>query len=46
MRYPGPPAQRETGYSDVTQVSERVVVLSSGPTNLRFDRNMSSERPD
>lgn len=28
VRYPGLPAQRDTGYGDVTQVSERVVVLS------------------
>ncbi|SPB17795.1 hypothetical protein NOV72_04998 [Caballeronia novacaledonica] len=46
VRYPGPPAQRDNAYSEVKQVSERVVVLSSGPTNLRFDPYMSSERPD
>jgi hypothetical protein len=33
--YPGPAPEREDGYTDVTHVSERVVVLSSGPTNLR-----------
>jgi hypothetical protein len=47
VRYPGPPAQREdTGYTDVTQVPERVVVLSTGPTNLRFDPNMAGQLSD
>lgn len=41
--YPGPAAAREEGYSDVTHASTRVVVLSTGPTNLRFDPYVSSQ---
>lgn len=37
VRYPGPPDSRaETGYGDIVHVAESVVILSSGPTNLRF----------
>lgn len=46
VRYPGPAVERDTGYSDVTQLSERVVVLSTGPTNLRFDPHMSGQLSD
>lgn len=34
--YPGSPESREVGYRDVTYETVRVVVLSDGPTNLRF----------
>jgi hypothetical protein len=45
--YPGPAAEREDGYyTDVTHVSERVVVLSSGPTNLRYDPRVQFQRLD
>jgi hypothetical protein len=37
VRYPGPFGQREAGYVDVTHEVESVVVLSTGPTNLRFN---------
>jgi hypothetical protein len=43
--YPGPAAERD-GYTDVTHVSERVVVLSSGPTNLRYDPRVQFQRLD
>lgn len=36
VRYPDAPEPRPDGYCDVTFVEERVVVLSAGPTNLRF----------
>ncbi|MCA8082056.1 hypothetical protein [Burkholderia cepacia] len=36
VRYPGAPAARDDGYSDVTYSLENVVVLSPGSTNLRF----------
>ena len=36
VRYPDEPELREEGYANVVHVSERVVVLSAGPTNLRF----------
>jgi hypothetical protein len=35
--YPGTPEPRADRYSDVVCESERVVVLSDGPTNLRFE---------
>jgi hypothetical protein len=35
VRYPGPAAQREPGYKQEFH-SGRVVILSTGPTNLRF----------
>ena len=36
VRYPGPAAQREVGYTDVKHETERVVLVSTGPTNLRY----------
>jgi hypothetical protein len=35
--YPGMPEVRDEGYRDVVYKSERVIVLSAGPTNLRFE---------
>ncbi|NPT58119.1 hypothetical protein [Paraburkholderia elongata] len=35
-RYPGNPCERESGYSGIVTSAERVVVLSAGPTNLRY----------
>jgi hypothetical protein len=35
-RYPGSPAERDESYIDVSCANEMVVVLSSGPTNLRY----------
>lgn len=35
-RYPGKPCERESGYADIVTSAERVVVLSAGPTNLRY----------
>ncbi|WP_076882798.1 BPSL0761 family protein [Burkholderia pseudomallei] len=34
--YPGEPEPRDVGYHDVTYETVRVIVLSDGPTNLRF----------
>ena len=34
--YPGSPAERDDSYKDVSFANEMVVVLSSGPTNLRY----------
>jgi hypothetical protein len=36
--YPGPPVTPDERCSDVVQAVERVIVLSPGPTNLRFYR--------
>ncbi len=36
VRYPDEPELREEGYANVVYVSERMVVLSAGPTNHRF----------
>lgn len=37
VRYPGAPEPRaDDAYKDVVYETERVVVLSDGPTNLRF----------
>jgi alkylated DNA repair dioxygenase AlkB len=36
--HPGPPEPPDERCSDVVQTIERVVVLSPGPTNLRFYR--------
>ncbi|MEM5299088.1 hypothetical protein VSR82_32800 [Burkholderia sp. JPY481] len=35
-RYPGNPAERESDYTNVVTCRVRVVVLSAGPTNLRY----------
>jgi hypothetical protein len=35
-RYPGRPAERDSTYSRIATSSIRVVVLSAGPTNLRY----------
>jgi hypothetical protein len=35
-RYPGRPAERDSTYSCIATSSIRVVVLSAGPTNLRY----------
>ncbi|MFL9955482.1 hypothetical protein PQR65_19045 [Paraburkholderia nemoris] len=37
VRYPGQPRVDDDGFHDVTQTQERVVVLSNGPTNLKYD---------
>ena len=37
VRYPGSPQPREGGYTDVVHKRESVIVLSAGPTNLRFE---------
>ncbi|SRR6266702_629652 len=34
--YPGEPCERESGYSSIVTSEERVVVLSAGPTTLRY----------
>lgn len=39
VRYPHAPEPRGAGYRDVTYVAERVVVLSTGTTNLRSVTN-------
>lgn len=37
IRYPGPPRSYDDNYhQDLIQKRERVVVLSNGPTNLKF----------
>ncbi|WP_116123370.1 hypothetical protein [Paraburkholderia sp. BL6669N2] len=37
-RYPYPAEKRDEGYTSVSYAREKVVVLSTGPTNLRFVR--------
>jgi hypothetical protein len=38
VRYPGQPRADDDGFHmDVIQTQERVVVLSNGPTNLKYD---------
>ncbi|CAM2153100.1 conserved protein of unknown function [Pararobbsia alpina] len=37
VRYPGDPVRREPEYNGIVTEHIRVVVLSSGPTNLRFE---------
>jgi len=37
IHYPGPPERRDAPRQEEVTHSERVVVLSSGPTNLRFE---------
>jgi len=37
IRYPGSPEYRGTDYQCVVTRAERVVVLSTGPTNLRYE---------
>jgi hypothetical protein len=36
VRYPGRYCEREAGYTDVTHEREKVVVLSTGQTNLHY----------
>lgn len=36
VRYPGGPREPDEHQTDLVRVRERVVVLSTGPTNLRF----------
>lgn len=34
--YPGKPEERDSNYTDIVSKTTRVVVLSAGPTNLRY----------
>ncbi len=38
VRYPGHPRRADDDCHDVTQTREHVVVMSNGPTNLKYDR--------